>query len=185
MVGTEFFDRLNYYAKAWLPARDLVIAGLEKRKQIDPNGRIILFEQFAPWKVRPTLRCVTTRNLTNGRRSTCSSSRLRSMSRRPKSRFTSSTRTRLAATGAFKPFPSPRRASRAGRRSLSSGVACAMMICRSSLGWMVASSCTPAVSSEVRCLQHGIVTTYPLTCVIIGNKSKEGVLQLAQLALDM
>lgn len=44
-------DRLDYYANAWLPARDLVVAALEKRKQVDQNGRIILFEQFAPWKV--------------------------------------------------------------------------------------------------------------------------------------
>ncbi|KAI0735190.1 GAMM1 protein [Earliella scabrosa] len=50
LVGTEFLDRLDYYANAWLPARDLVVAALEKRKQVDEQGRIILFEQFAPWK---------------------------------------------------------------------------------------------------------------------------------------
>ncbi|KAI0778164.1 GAMM1 protein [Trametes elegans] len=50
LVGTEFFDRLDYYANAWLPARDLVVAALNKRKEVDPSGRIILFEQFAPWK---------------------------------------------------------------------------------------------------------------------------------------
>ncbi|KAI1797874.1 GAMM1 protein [Ganoderma leucocontextum] len=50
LVGTEFLARLDYYANAWLPARDLVVAALEKRKQVDQNGRIILFEQFAPWK---------------------------------------------------------------------------------------------------------------------------------------
>ena len=51
LVGTEFFDRLDYYANAWLPARDLVVAALNKRKEVDPSGRIILFDQFAPWKV--------------------------------------------------------------------------------------------------------------------------------------
>ncbi len=51
MVGTEFLDRLDYYAKAWLPARDLVVDALEKRKRVDEQGRILLFEQFAPWKV--------------------------------------------------------------------------------------------------------------------------------------
>ena len=51
LVGNEFIDRLSYYANAWLPARDLVVAALEKRKQVDQSGRIILFEQFAPWKV--------------------------------------------------------------------------------------------------------------------------------------
>ncbi|TBU35221.1 GAMM1 protein [Dichomitus squalens] len=50
LVGNEFLDRLGYYADAWLPARDLVVAALEKRKQVEQNGRIILFEQFAPWK---------------------------------------------------------------------------------------------------------------------------------------
>ncbi|KAH9944402.1 GAMM1 protein [Epithele typhae] len=50
LVGGEFFQRLDYYAKAWLPARDLVIAGLNARKAVDPSGRTILFEQFAPWK---------------------------------------------------------------------------------------------------------------------------------------
>ena len=51
MVGGEFLQRLDYYANAWLPARDLVVGGLSKRKDVDPTGRIILFEQFAPWKV--------------------------------------------------------------------------------------------------------------------------------------
>ncbi|KAL1951966.1 hypothetical protein VTO73DRAFT_1115 [Trametes versicolor] len=50
LVGSEFMNRLDYYANAWLPARDLVIAALNKRKEIDPSGHIILFEQFAPWK---------------------------------------------------------------------------------------------------------------------------------------
>ncbi|KAI0078902.1 GAMM1 protein [Panus rudis PR-1116 ss-1] len=50
MVGTEFLDRIDYYANAWLPARDLVSAGLNKRFEVDPSGKLILFEQFAPWK---------------------------------------------------------------------------------------------------------------------------------------
>ncbi|KAH9849781.1 GAMM1 protein [Lenzites betulinus] len=50
LVGGEFLNRLDYYANAWLPARDLVVAALNKRKEVDASGRIILFEQFAPWK---------------------------------------------------------------------------------------------------------------------------------------
>lgn len=50
MVGDEFVDRLNYYANAWLPARDLVAAGLKERSHVDPSGKIVLFEQYAPWK---------------------------------------------------------------------------------------------------------------------------------------
>jgi hypothetical protein len=51
LAGEEFFGRLDYYAKAWLPARTLVADGLSRRAQVDLSGRIILFEQFAPWKV--------------------------------------------------------------------------------------------------------------------------------------
>ncbi|KAK7694627.1 hypothetical protein QCA50_001814 [Cerrena zonata] len=50
LVGGEFLNRLNYYANAWLPARDIVAAALSKRIEVEANGKIILFEQFAPWK---------------------------------------------------------------------------------------------------------------------------------------
>jgi len=50
LTGEEFLGRLDYYAKAWLPARTLVADDLTKRIQVDPQGRIILFEQFVPWK---------------------------------------------------------------------------------------------------------------------------------------
>ena len=50
MTGEEFVGRLDYYGNAWLPARDLVVAGLEQRFQVDPSGRIILFKSFCPWK---------------------------------------------------------------------------------------------------------------------------------------
>lgn len=46
---------MDYYAKAWLPARDLVVDALNQRLNVDPSGHIILFEQFAPWKVRTIL----------------------------------------------------------------------------------------------------------------------------------
>lgn len=50
LAGDEFFGRLDYYANAWLPARDLVLVGLSSRQNIDASGKIILFEKFAPWK---------------------------------------------------------------------------------------------------------------------------------------
>jgi hypothetical protein len=37
--------QLDYFAGAWLPARDIVKAALEKRTQVDPNGAIVVFEQ--------------------------------------------------------------------------------------------------------------------------------------------
>ncbi|KAF9015222.1 metal-dependent protein hydrolase [Cyathus striatus] len=51
LTGEEFQGRLDYYANAWLPARDLVIASVQASKaNLDPTGKIILFEQFLPWK---------------------------------------------------------------------------------------------------------------------------------------
>ncbi|KEP51057.1 GAMM1 protein/Ni-binding urease accessory protein (UreG), related protein [Rhizoctonia solani 123E] len=50
LTGTEFLGRLDYLANAWWPARDLVSNAIEARIQFEPTGRIILFEQFAPWK---------------------------------------------------------------------------------------------------------------------------------------
>ncbi|KAG6870680.1 hypothetical protein C0992_012679, partial [Termitomyces sp. T32_za158] len=51
LTGEEFLGRLNYYANAWLPARDLLLASVTKSKEtLDSTGKIILFEQFLPWK---------------------------------------------------------------------------------------------------------------------------------------
>ena len=57
MTGEEFLSRLDYYAYAWLPARQLVQAALDKRTQVDASGKIILFEEFLPWKVRSPFTC--------------------------------------------------------------------------------------------------------------------------------
>ncbi|KZO96910.1 metal-dependent protein hydrolase [Calocera viscosa TUFC12733] len=50
LTGTEFFGRLDYYANAWLPARDVVKRAMESRTAVEPTGRILLLETFAPWK---------------------------------------------------------------------------------------------------------------------------------------
>lgn len=50
LVGEEFLSRLDYYGNAWLPARNLVAEALGRRQEADPSGKIILFEQFLPWK---------------------------------------------------------------------------------------------------------------------------------------
>ncbi|KAH7915784.1 GAMM1 protein [Hygrophoropsis aurantiaca] len=50
LTGEEFMGRLDYYANAWLPARDLVLSGLSTRQNVDPSSQLILFDQFAPWK---------------------------------------------------------------------------------------------------------------------------------------
>ncbi|KJA29213.1 hypothetical protein HYPSUDRAFT_61244 [Hypholoma sublateritium FD-334 SS-4] len=51
LTGAEFLGKLDYYAQAWLPARDLLVASIAASKAgVDPSGKIILFEQFLPWK---------------------------------------------------------------------------------------------------------------------------------------
>lgn len=53
LTGGEFMSRLQYYANAWLPARDLLIQAIQKSLvEVDKDGRIILLEQYLPWKVR-------------------------------------------------------------------------------------------------------------------------------------
>ncbi|PVG01193.1 Ni-binding urease accessory protein [Serendipita vermifera] len=48
LVGGEFHERLDYYGNAWLPAREIVLAGMQKSYENDE--RLIIFETFAPWK---------------------------------------------------------------------------------------------------------------------------------------
>ncbi|KDR85017.1 hypothetical protein GALMADRAFT_233581 [Galerina marginata CBS 339.88] len=51
LTGQEFLGKLDYYANAWLPARDLLIQSVATSKaDHDPTGKIIVFEQFLPWK---------------------------------------------------------------------------------------------------------------------------------------
>ncbi|KAI6092155.1 metal-dependent protein hydrolase [Hypoxylon rubiginosum] len=50
-IGEEFSLDLDYYAKAWLPARAIVQEAYQKRLQFDPEGRIMVLEgQAVPWK---------------------------------------------------------------------------------------------------------------------------------------
>lgn len=45
MAGDEFENRLDYYANAWLPARDVVLEAVTKRFEVDPSGQIVIFNQ--------------------------------------------------------------------------------------------------------------------------------------------
>ncbi|KAI1501472.1 metal-dependent protein hydrolase [Biscogniauxia marginata] len=50
-IGEEFSRGLEYYAKAWLPARAIVREAYAKRLEHDPEGRIMVLEgQAVPWK---------------------------------------------------------------------------------------------------------------------------------------
>lgn len=50
-IGTEFSRDLEFLTGSWLPARDIVRAAYEKRKEYDPRGRVMVMEgQSVPWK---------------------------------------------------------------------------------------------------------------------------------------
>ncbi|KAL2115547.1 hypothetical protein VTJ04DRAFT_9802 [Mycothermus thermophilus] len=50
-IGEEFDRDLDYYTKAWLPAREVVAEAFAERKQYDEQGRIVVLKrQSAPWK---------------------------------------------------------------------------------------------------------------------------------------
>ncbi|PLW56522.1 hypothetical protein PCANC_01475 [Puccinia coronata f. sp. avenae] len=53
LAGSEFFSRLDYYSKSWLPGRELVVKALENRftnQAQDKLGRVLIFDSFCPWK---------------------------------------------------------------------------------------------------------------------------------------
>ncbi|POW14952.1 hypothetical protein PSTT_02527, partial [Puccinia striiformis] len=53
LAGSEFFSRLDYFSKAWLPGRALVVKALENRftnQAQDKLGRVLIFDSFCPWK---------------------------------------------------------------------------------------------------------------------------------------
>lgn len=50
MTGEDFTDAVRYLGLSWLPARDLVVEALDKRMDIHPSGKILVFEQSCPWK---------------------------------------------------------------------------------------------------------------------------------------
>lgn len=40
---------MEYYARAWLPARDVVKKSVSERFEVDRSGEIICLDQFCPW----------------------------------------------------------------------------------------------------------------------------------------
>ncbi|EFI28618.1 GAMM1 protein [Coprinopsis cinerea okayama7 len=51
LAGKEFLQVVDYYRDSWLPAGDLVKELIAWSKaNVDSSGKIILFQQFAPWK---------------------------------------------------------------------------------------------------------------------------------------
>lgn len=50
-IGEEFERDLDYYARAWLPARTIVQQAFDRRAEFDPQGRVLVFDGLSvPWK---------------------------------------------------------------------------------------------------------------------------------------
>ena len=50
-IGEEFDRDLDYFTKAWLPAREVVAEAFSARQDYDSEGRIVVLKrQSAPWK---------------------------------------------------------------------------------------------------------------------------------------
>ncbi|XP_067170281.1 MYG1 exonuclease [Apteryx mantelli] len=51
LVGGEFMERLDYYHRAWLPARALVEEAIRRRFEVDASGEVLELPQGGcPWK---------------------------------------------------------------------------------------------------------------------------------------
>lgn len=51
LAGGEFLARVDYLAKAWLPARAIVEKAVTARKSVHASGKVVVFDEFSPWKV--------------------------------------------------------------------------------------------------------------------------------------
>ncbi|KAG2483936.1 hypothetical protein HYH03_017256 [Edaphochlamys debaryana] len=50
LTGTEFAAAVDWVAMGWLPGRRPVAAALAKRTEVHPSGKIMLLEEYCPWK---------------------------------------------------------------------------------------------------------------------------------------
>eukprot|EP01116_Phalansterium_solitarium_P009337 TRINITY_DN23447_c0_g1_i1.p2 TRINITY_DN23447_c0_g1~~TRINITY_DN23447_c0_g1_i1.p2 ORF type:complete len:329 (-),score=97.98 TRINITY_DN23447_c0_g1_i1:97-1083(-) len=50
LTGAELVDCIEYYGKAWLPARSLVEEALKSRFELDSSGELLRLSRFCPWK---------------------------------------------------------------------------------------------------------------------------------------
>jgi len=50
MAGTEFVETVDSLIHSWIPARDVVKAAYDTRKEIHPSGAIMRLTQFTSWK---------------------------------------------------------------------------------------------------------------------------------------
>lgn len=50
LIGGAFERRMDYYIKAWLPARSIVHKAYAERTKHDPRGRLLVFDHPVPWR---------------------------------------------------------------------------------------------------------------------------------------
>ena len=50
LIGDCFLRQLDYYSRAWRPARDLVLAAVNARKEFDVQGRVLVLKTPMPWQ---------------------------------------------------------------------------------------------------------------------------------------
>ncbi|KAJ6259942.1 hypothetical protein Dda_5586 [Drechslerella dactyloides] len=50
LMGDVFVDKLDYYAKGWLPAREIVVEAVKQRGEIHDSGKIVNLGVSCPWK---------------------------------------------------------------------------------------------------------------------------------------
>lgn len=49
-MGYAFEAEVRNVCKGWYPARDAVVEAFKKSKEYDPEGRILVFDRYVPWK---------------------------------------------------------------------------------------------------------------------------------------
>lgn len=50
LIGDAFFNYLSYMGNSFLKAKQYVVDAFEDRFNVDPSGKILVFERFIPWK---------------------------------------------------------------------------------------------------------------------------------------
>lgn len=50
LMGQAFKNIVEGYGKGWYPAKDIVQKAFDNRVRYDEKGRIVVFDQFVPWK---------------------------------------------------------------------------------------------------------------------------------------
>jgi len=50
MAGKEFVSAVQFVAKSWIPARDIVKKAMEQRFEADPSGEIMVLKDYTIWR---------------------------------------------------------------------------------------------------------------------------------------